>query len=259
MMIIDKKNLAVSPIVAVILMVAITVILAVIIYAWVSPIERRAEPHLELQLSPRGYPPLYSEWKIQVWRVNKDIRTPWNNITVIINVYEDKSDNNKTYSIKTDDEGACKFTYNIKQIHEFRATAKGYRDAFYRPKTHYIPAENVNHILELFKVSTFSIIIAALTAITGYNYHKNKRNIQYHKRSLPLYIITIVSILMVLLLFSGLYLCQKWNDLHTTFGYPINSLYHTLQLFSWIITIFIIIIAFMNIYLFYYNSRIRRI
>lgn len=252
-----RNGSAVSAIIGVILMIAITLAIAATVYFYVSGFFGAAvkPPQcLDIQLNPPGYPELYDEWEITVWKIENGIRQNGDNVTITIEVFQ-KEPNNvfKTYNISTDSQGKCNFEYSDSMKHKFTATAKGFATAYFEPNKKYFTPNSIIHITALFSPLGLIAIISILFALYRFEQQnlkqsgKNKK--KWKKFFLTIRYIRYISFITIMIVFIiGLVLTGNLYSSHTSFGYPDdgNLFYLTIffGIFIVLVAIFIITLLF---------------
>ena len=222
----------VSAAIGIMLMIAITVAIAATTYVYVSGMIGGAAiegPSLELQVSPNGYPQLYEKWDIYVWKVNKNTRYIGNNVTILISVFNEEDEDNSTiYNITADNRGYQSFQYNEPKKHEFSASSKGFRSAFFCPDTNYINPIRIKLMKDFFTPITLLMMLAFLGTLIGIKIsilpkkRKHKGYFEFEKKLL--YASMVLSSIFILTIIIGIFLQIELDKSLTPYGYIENNL-----------------------------------
>jgi uncharacterized membrane protein len=238
-----RDDFAISAVIGVILMVAITVAIAASVYVYVGGMEAKPLQDLEIQVNPPDYPDLYDNWEITVWKIINGTRYSAENITVIVEVYNDESKNIITrYELITNTEGKCQFEYSEPVKHKFTAMGNEFGIDYFQPAKKFINPNSILHITNLFNPTGLFLIIAIFFSIYQFELSRkqnlNKKGKKWKK------ILSSIRYLLYILIFIvfvvGMLLTSYLNSSQTSVGYPDNENFLYLTITFWTLIIFVI-------------------
>ena len=251
----DVPKKGVSARFGVILMIVITIATASTVYVYVGGMigGTKNQPYLELSVIPNGYPELFNDWDITVWKVIDPVNKTHisgDNVSITAEIFNRNTKNKiSEYQLTTNENGRCSFTYNNEtQSYKFRATADGFRSDQFEPIVKYVSPDRISDITSLFNFASLLAIIGIISFLYLIKSHIDKRKKNYELRLNLFKILTFVSILLFSIVFIGMILLAILNNTITTFGYPDSDILLGLTIIYWISMILIatIILAFIT-------------
>ena len=203
------------------LLVIITAIATMLTVAWVGEL---AVSHLELQVSPPGYPEIGDFWDIFVYKVNltkeePPLREYAQNATIVVEILN-KDETVSYYALFTNNEGRATFQYapNHSEVC-FQAFLRGYKASNRIVlRDRYVPPSTLTF---LFSFSSGSLAFAGAV-----KYFSDKKKLPFRKTLFC--ILLIVMTISSFILFSTLYVLLYKS---TSWGFPseIISKYITIE------------------------------
>lgn len=209
-----RNSRALSPVASAIILIVVTITVSILVAAWMGALTFtfvKTYPHLDLKVSPPGYPQIGGSWSLSVYKGNFTEEHPVyelaENATVVVDLLT-KTNTVETYVLLTDEEGMTSFQY-LEEHSEvcFQAFLKGFkasdRIALYQ---RYVPPDTLSWL------SSFSVGCLGL-ALGGGRYLAGSRKSLFN-RTLNwtlLCIMSISSFILASTIYSFLFKSTWWG------------------------------------------------